>query len=182
MHPRCCLPATSWVYCTTSCNTQSGAPEDGQNNSPKHFELTGIINKPLLLHLLGCLYYLYQWCTVKQISDNEIYLLIKYVKSVLCRVVKHLSYVENAQCLKVNTVWSWTITASRTTLNLIVRFHVKDTECSSSCSFRIILKKTWNLLIKKKPRRSGVPMLQWKAVRIVYSECVLVDGTSFGKT
>jgi len=23
------------------------------------------------LHLVGCLYYLCQWCTVKQISDNE---------------------------------------------------------------------------------------------------------------
>ena len=32
----------------------------GQNNFPKHVELTGIINKPLLLHLVGCLYYLYQ--------------------------------------------------------------------------------------------------------------------------
>ena len=42
------------------CNTQSSAPEDGQNNCPKHVELTGIINKPLLLHLVGCLYYLYQ--------------------------------------------------------------------------------------------------------------------------
>ena len=41
-------------------NTQSSAPEDGQNNCPKHVELTGIINKPLLLHLVGCLYYLYQ--------------------------------------------------------------------------------------------------------------------------
>ena len=37
----------------------SSAPEDGQNNFPKHVELTGIINKPLLLHLFGCLYYLY---------------------------------------------------------------------------------------------------------------------------
>ena len=51
------LPATgrsaiSWVHYTTSCNTQSSAPEDGQNNSPKHVELTGIINKPLLLHLV----------------------------------------------------------------------------------------------------------------------------------
>jgi hypothetical protein len=44
----------------TSCNTQSGAPEDGQNSCPKHVELTGIINKLLLLHLVGCLYYLYQ--------------------------------------------------------------------------------------------------------------------------
>ena len=35
--------------------TQSSAPEDGQNNSLKHVELTGIINKPLLLHLVGCL-------------------------------------------------------------------------------------------------------------------------------
>ena len=56
----CQWPATSWVPYTTSCNTQSSAPEDGQNNLPKHVELTGIINKPILLHLVGCLYYLYQ--------------------------------------------------------------------------------------------------------------------------
>ena len=76
MHPRCCRPlawkqrnfvpllpgyppATSWVHYTTSCNTQSSAPEDGQNICPKHVELIGIINKPLLLHLVGCLHYLY---------------------------------------------------------------------------------------------------------------------------
>ena len=53
-------PATSWVHYTTGCNTQSSAPEDGQNNCPKHVEVTGIINKPLLLHLVGCLYYVYQ--------------------------------------------------------------------------------------------------------------------------
>jgi len=27
--------------------------------------MTGIINKPLLLQLVGCLRYLYQWCTVR---------------------------------------------------------------------------------------------------------------------
>ena len=105
MHPRCCRPvagpATSWVRYTTSCNTQSSAPEDGQNNCPKYVGLTGIINKPLLLHLVGCLYYVYQWCTDKHISDNEIYLLIKYIKSVLWRVAKRLSYIEDARCLKV---------------------------------------------------------------------------------
>ena len=53
------LPATSWLHYTTSCNTESSAPEDVQNKCPKHFELTGIINKPLLLHLVGCLYYIY---------------------------------------------------------------------------------------------------------------------------
>ena len=52
-------PATSWVQYTTSYNTHSSVPEDGQNNCPKHVELTGIINKPLLLHLVGFLYYLY---------------------------------------------------------------------------------------------------------------------------
>ena len=71
------------MHYTTSCNTQSSAPEDGQNNCVKHVELTGIINKPLLLNLVGCLYYLYQSFTVKPIPDNEIYLLIKYVKSSL---------------------------------------------------------------------------------------------------
>ena len=81
--------------------TQSSAPEDGQNNFLKHVELTGIINKPLLLHLVGCLYYLYQRRTVKQISDNEIYLLIKYIKSVPWRGAKRLSYIEDARCLKV---------------------------------------------------------------------------------
>ena len=54
------------------------------------------------LHLVGCLYYLYQWCTVKQISDSEIYLLIKYIKSLLWRVAKRLSYIEDGRCLKVN--------------------------------------------------------------------------------
>ena len=48
-----------WYNTPTSCNTQSSAPEDGQNNCPKHVELTGIINEPLLLHVFGCLYYLY---------------------------------------------------------------------------------------------------------------------------
>ena len=59
MFPTGHRPAISWVHYTTSCNTQSSALEDGQNNCPKHVELTGIINKPLLLHLVGCLYYLY---------------------------------------------------------------------------------------------------------------------------
>jgi len=43
------------MHYTTSCNTPSSAPEDGQNNCPKNVELTGIINKPLLLHLRGLL-------------------------------------------------------------------------------------------------------------------------------
>jgi len=35
----------------------------GQLFCHKHVELTGIFNKPLLLRLVGCLYYLYQWRT-----------------------------------------------------------------------------------------------------------------------
>ena len=38
---------------------------------------------------------------VKQISDNELYLLIKYIKSVLWRVAKGLSYIEDVRCLQV---------------------------------------------------------------------------------
>ena len=46
------------MHYTTSCNTQSSAPEDGRNYRPKHVELIGIINKSLLLHLVDFLYYL----------------------------------------------------------------------------------------------------------------------------
>jgi hypothetical protein len=53
--------AKSWVHYTTSCNTQSSAPEGGQNNCPKHVELTGIINKPLLLHLVSCLLFIFHF-------------------------------------------------------------------------------------------------------------------------
>ena len=41
------------MHYTTRCNTQSSAPEDGHDHSPKPVELIGIINKPLLLHLVG---------------------------------------------------------------------------------------------------------------------------------
>ena len=53
MLPTCSLEAESWVHYTTSCNTQSSAPEDGLDRLPKHVELIGIINKPLLSHLVG---------------------------------------------------------------------------------------------------------------------------------
>jgi len=52
------LPAGNIVgHYTTNCNTQSSPPEDGRNHLPKHVELIVIINKPLLLHLVGCLHY-----------------------------------------------------------------------------------------------------------------------------
>ena len=42
-----------WVHYATSCNTQSIAPKDGRDQRRKHVELIGIINKPLLLRLVG---------------------------------------------------------------------------------------------------------------------------------
>ena len=50
-HRGCIIPQTV---------THSLVTEDGRSNRPKHVELIGIITKPLLLHLVGCLYYLYQ--------------------------------------------------------------------------------------------------------------------------
>ena len=41
------------MHYTTSCNKQSSAPEDGRDQRLKHIELIEIINKPLLLHLVG---------------------------------------------------------------------------------------------------------------------------------
>ena len=57
------LPAGGRQHCgyiiPQAVNTQSSAPDDRWDQRPKHIELMGIINKPLLLHLVGCLYYLY---------------------------------------------------------------------------------------------------------------------------
>ena len=113
-------PATSWVRYSIGCNTKCSDPEDGQNNCPKHVELTGIINKSLLLHLVGCLLFI-SMITVKEIWDNEIYLLIKYIKSVLWRVAKRLSYIEDARCLKVNAVDI--VVAQQHTQNSLLLFH-----------------------------------------------------------
>ena len=59
---RTMLPADgrqhSGCIITQALKTQYSAPEDGRNHRPKHVELIGIINKPLLLYLVGCLYYM----------------------------------------------------------------------------------------------------------------------------
>jgi len=64
-------PATSWVHYTISCNTQSSSPEDGRNNRPKHVELIGIINKPLLFSIL--------FISMMQNQEN-----IKFQRSKIC--------------------------------------------------------------------------------------------------
>ena len=51
-------PATYWVQHTTNCSLQSNVPEDGRNCRPKHVKsYLGFINKLLLLHLVGLLFY-----------------------------------------------------------------------------------------------------------------------------
>jgi len=57
----------------------SSAPEDGRNYCPKHVELIGIINKPLFLRLVGCLYYCISDAQSykHQIEDECIYCTVK---------------------------------------------------------------------------------------------------------
>ena len=50
---------------------QSSAPEDGRNYRPKNVELIGIINKPLLLHLIDCLYYKFSVLFSINIPENS---------------------------------------------------------------------------------------------------------------
>ena len=74
IHPRYCLLVTwmRWNISSTSSRlpagnilgvlyhkllTQSSAPEDGGIYRPKRAELIGIINNPLLLHVVGFLNY-----------------------------------------------------------------------------------------------------------------------------
>jgi len=50
------------VHYTKSCNTQSIAPEDGQNKCPKHVELIEIINKLIVAS---------SWLSILFISNLE---------------------------------------------------------------------------------------------------------------
>ena len=60
IHPRCCRPVAGNIVGALyhKLKTQSNAREDGRNRRLKHVELIGIINKLLLLPLVGCQYYL----------------------------------------------------------------------------------------------------------------------------
>jgi len=74
------LPAGSIVRALYhKLQTQSSAPENGRNYRPKQVQLIEIINKPLLLHLVG---YLYYW----QMGFNSVF------KGLSMRVVTHLSF------------------------------------------------------------------------------------------
>ena len=68
MHRRCCRPVAGNIVGALyhKLSTQSSVPEDGRNYRPKPVELIGIINKLLLLHLVGCLYY----CLLDLINSN----------------------------------------------------------------------------------------------------------------
>ena len=67
-------PATLLVLYTTSYNTQSSAPEDGRDQHPKHVEMIGIINIPLLMHLVG-VYIIY----INHTRSNKRQLLLQFL-------------------------------------------------------------------------------------------------------
>ena len=77
MHPRCCRPATGRQHrgciIPQAVNTQSSAPEDERDYRPKHVELIGIINKPLLLHLV-CVYVIYNSSWYRHINRVSQYI------------------------------------------------------------------------------------------------------------
>jgi len=68
-------------------------------------------------------------------SDNEIYLLIKYLQSVIWRVAKRLSYTEEERCLKVKPIWMF--------LAMVVTITVDIVLCTviSILSFKLIFRK-----------------------------------------
>jgi len=66
---------------------------------------------------------------VKQISDNKVYLLIKYIKSILWIVAKRLSYIEDARCLKINILLCFMAALPSRTLSFI---HLVDNVINST--------------------------------------------------
>jgi len=77
MHPSCCRPVSWNPEALSMCSVwrmlfeqHPCAPEVGQK-LPETCWVDWNINKFLLLHLVGLLHYLYQWCTVKQTSKIQ---------------------------------------------------------------------------------------------------------------
>ena len=81
------------MHYTTSCNTQASAPEDGQNNCPKHVLLIGIINKQLVLHLVGCLHYLYQYTTLK--TPRSFVIKMRNISVEICKAIQNTHFPFN---------------------------------------------------------------------------------------
>ena len=128
-----------------------------------------------MLHLVGCLYYLYQWWTVKKISDIEIYLLIKYIKSVLCRVAKCLSYIEEARCLKfkiVGTIHFLFLTFSGTPVTCVLWQVGESSPSETSLQFYHI---TRHHTVHSIPLRALVRFLKPLTVWLVKNLCFRKD-------
>ena len=88
-------PATSWIHCTTNCNAQFNAPEDGRVRLPKHVELIGIINTPLFLHLVG-VYIIY----INDGRSNKYQIMNKNLSLLLichCNIFGRVSTLVNVQ-------------------------------------------------------------------------------------
>ena len=61
--------------------------------------------------------------TMLPATGVEIYLLIKYIKSVLWRVAKRLSYIQDARCLKVKALF-FEITWVQTSRIVLIRLNL----------------------------------------------------------
>ena len=82
------------MHYTTSCNTHSSAPEDGQNNRPNHVELIGIINKLLSLHIVGCLYH-----SISNVWSSKHHIYLK--DSLPFQLLSHVLQLQNPTLISV---------------------------------------------------------------------------------
>jgi len=87
MHRRSCLlvtllPAGNFFGALYhKLQTQSSAPEDGRNYRPKHVKLIEITNKPILLHLVACLYYCFRDARPHKHQIYILFVFLAYIES-----------------------------------------------------------------------------------------------------
>jgi hypothetical protein len=162
MHPRCCRPlawqprfqATGRQYCgcTTSCNTQSSAHEVGRNYRPKHVELIGIINKSLLLHLVGCIYYLNQWCRSNKYQILHIVSLQFHGFCIALLLFLHFNILSDEVCY----IQAW---YHYLQLSLAARMFIKLKSCIISLILGVFRRHSLF-----KPRHFGMHSTMWKSL------------------
>ena len=74
--------------------THAGAPEDGRDHRPKHAELIGITNKPLLLYLVG-VYII----SINDAQSNKYQIYKRYIPNM--KFILHFAFICGLCCLKL---------------------------------------------------------------------------------
>ena len=133
-------------------------------------------------------------CAVRLKKYNEIYLLIKYIKSFLWRVAEHLSYIEDAWCIKVNGPLFFLEAGSKRSKHTILKianstilwnwtshFSIRPTTCNLRSGYRIFVGTRISSSVQTSPgAHTTTRTVQWVLDRSGFTVKLKLQNPSLG--